>query len=60
MISAGTAPQLTKPSPGKPTGAAPSSISNSPIQAIFANLFDDDDGDYRLIWSRPNGRRTAD
>ena len=28
---------------------------------IFANLFDDEDGEgYSLIWSRPNGRRNAD
>jgi len=28
---------------------------------IFANLFDDEDGEgYSLIWSRPNGRRSAD
>jgi len=28
---------------------------------IFANLFDDEGGEgYSLIWSRPNGRRTAD
>jgi uncharacterized protein (DUF736 family) len=28
---------------------------------IFANLFDDEDGDgYSLIWSRPNGRRGGD
>jgi uncharacterized protein (DUF736 family) len=28
---------------------------------IFANLFDDEDGEgYSLIWSRPNGRRKAD
>jgi len=28
---------------------------------IFANLFDDEDGEgYSLIWSRPNGRRTGD
>ena len=28
---------------------------------IFANLFDDEDGDgYSLIWSRPSGRRNAD
>ena len=26
---------------------------------IFANLFDDEDGEgYSLIWSRPNGRRS--
>ena len=26
---------------------------------IFANLFDDEEGEgYSLIWSRPNGRRT--
>lgn len=26
---------------------------------IYANLFDDEDGDgYSLIWSRPNGRRS--
>jgi uncharacterized protein (DUF736 family) len=26
---------------------------------IFANLFDDEEGDgYSLIWSRPNGRRS--
>ena len=26
---------------------------------IFANLFDDEDGEsYNLIWSRPNGRRS--
>jgi uncharacterized protein (DUF736 family) len=26
---------------------------------IFANLFDDEDGQgYSLIWSRPNGRRS--
>ena len=26
---------------------------------IYANLFDDEDGDtFSLIWSRPNGRRT--
>lgn len=24
---------------------------------IFANLFDDEDDTYTLIWSRPNGRR---
>ena len=28
---------------------------------IFANLFDDEDGEgYSLIWSRPNGRRSGD
>ena len=28
---------------------------------IFANLFDDEDGEgYNLIWSRPNGRRAAE
>ena len=28
---------------------------------IYANLFDDEDGEgYSLIWSRPNGRRQAD
>lgn len=28
---------------------------------IFANLFDDEDGEgYSLIWSRPNGRRNGD
>jgi uncharacterized protein (DUF736 family) len=28
---------------------------------IFANLFDDEDGEsYSLIWSRPNGRRRGD
>jgi len=28
---------------------------------IFANLFDDEDGEgYSLIWSRPNGRRRDD
>ena len=28
---------------------------------IFANLFDDEEGEgYSLIWSRPNGRRSAD
>jgi uncharacterized protein (DUF736 family) len=28
---------------------------------IFANLFDDEDGEgYSLIWSRPNGRRGGD
>ena len=28
---------------------------------IYANLFDDQDGDgSTLIWSRPNGRRTAE
>lgn len=27
-------------------------------QPIFANLFDDEDGEsYSLIWSRPNGNR---
>ena len=32
--------------------------SNAPI---FANLFDDEDGEgYSLIWSRPNGRRSSD
>ncbi|PTX36088.1 uncharacterized protein DUF736, partial [Allosediminivita pacifica] len=26
---------------------------------IYANLFDDEDGEsYALIWSRPNGRRS--
>lgn len=28
---------------------------------IYANLFDDEDGDgYSLIWSRPNGRRSGE
>lgn len=28
---------------------------------IYANLFDDEDGEgYSLIWSRPNGRRSTD
>ena len=28
---------------------------------IYANLFDDEDGEgYTLIWSRPNGRRNGD
>jgi uncharacterized protein (DUF736 family) len=28
---------------------------------IYANLFDDEDGEgYSLIWSRPNGRRNTD
>ena len=28
---------------------------------IFANLFDDEDGEgYSLIWSRPSGRRSGD
>jgi uncharacterized protein (DUF736 family) len=28
------------------------------LAPIFANLFDDEDGEgYSLIWSRPNGRR---
>ena len=28
---------------------------------IFANLFNDEEGEgYSLIWSRPNGRRSAD
>ncbi|HET6608945.1 MAG TPA: DUF736 domain-containing protein [Rhodopila sp.] len=28
---------------------------------IFANLFDDEDGEgYSLIWSRPNGRRSGE
>lgn len=29
------------------------------VAPIFANLFDDEDGEgYSLIWSRPNGRRS--
>ncbi|MFG1328915.1 DUF736 domain-containing protein, partial [Xanthobacter autotrophicus] len=28
---------------------------------IYANLFEDEDAEgYSLIWSRPNGRRSAD
>jgi uncharacterized protein (DUF736 family) len=29
------------------------------MRPIFANLFDDEDGEgYSLIWCRPNGRRS--